>query len=228
MANEHGIIRPVFRERNLGVTANRDLAVRQADGDFVATLDGDDSHLPGKLAAESAAIERTSAPVAYSDQRILYVQTGKTVVEHLASFATVDKGERVRWFIVSQAPVPRDMLLAKDLHIRMGGFRSEGEPYEDWDYKIRLAAAAESWAYSGVEGVVHRVHSGGISQISAFRHGVKQLIVMRSNRDLIRREVGSVFYYGFSIRIVAKATKWQTKSWHWQTKRWLRGLKAGL
>jgi glycosyltransferase involved in cell wall biosynthesis len=212
MANEHPIITPVFRERNLGVTVNRDLAVRQTDGDFVTALDGDDYHLPGKLAGESAAIQRTSAPVAFSDQRLVHVATGRTDFEHLGSFATFSKKERVRWMLAARTHVPRDVLVAKDLHIRMGGYRSEGEPYEDWDYKIRLAAIADRWAYSGVEGVVHRLHAGGLSQISFVRHAIKRITVIRSNRDLIQREAGPGFYYGIIVFTLAWAAKWQTRS----------------
>ena len=226
MANEYGTVTPVFRERNLGVTINRDLAVRQADGDFVATLDGDDYHLPDKLAGESAAIERTSASVAYSDQRLLHVATGRTDFENLASFATFSKKERVLWMLAARTHVPRDVLLAKSLHTRMGGFRREGEPYEDWDYKIRLAAIADTWAYSGVEGVVHRLHPGGLSQISFVQHAIKRITVIRSNRDLIRNEVGSMFYYGIIAFTLAWAAKWQTRSLLWRAQRNMHRLRS--
>lgn len=226
MANEHPIITPVFRERNLGVTVNRELAVRQTDGDFVTALDGDDYHLPGKLAGESAAIERTSAPVAFSDQRLVHVATGRTDFEHLGSFATFSTKERVRWMLAARTHVPRDLLVAKDLHMRMGGYRREGEPYEDWDYKIRLAAIADRWAYSGVEGVVHRLHAGGLSQISFVRHAVKRITVIRSNRDLVQREAGPGFYYGIILFTLAWAAKWQAKSLVWSAQRQIRRSRS--
>ena len=226
MANEHPIITPVFRERNLGVTVNRDLAVRQTDSDFVTTLDGDDYHLPGKLAGESAAIERTSAAVAFSDQRLVHVATGRTDFEHLGSFATFSKKERVRWMLAARTHVPRDVLVAKDLHMRMGGYRREGEPYEDWDYKIRLAAIADRWAYSGVEGVVHRLHAGGLSQISFARHAIKRITVIRSNRDLIQREAGPGFYYGIIVFTLAWAAKWQTRSLAWSAQGQIRRYRS--
>ena len=226
MSNEHPIITPVFRERNVGVTFNRDLAVRQADGDFVATLDGDDYHLPDKLAGESAAIENTSAPVAYSDQRLVHVATGRTDFEDLALFATLSKKERVRWMLAARTHVPRDMLVEKALHVRMGGFRREGQPYEDWDYKIRLAGIADRWAYSGVEGVVHRLHDEGLSQISYVQHATKRITVIRSNRGLIYDEVGSTFYYGIILFTLAWAAKWQTRSLVWKAQRNVRRLRS--
>jgi glycosyltransferase involved in cell wall biosynthesis len=227
MANEHPIVIPVFRDRNLGVTVNRDLAVRQADGDFVATLDGDDYHLPDKLAGESAAVERTYAPVAYSDQRLLHETTGRVDFEDLASFATLTKRERVRWMLTARTHVPRDMLLAKDLHMKMGGFRREGEPYEDWDYKIRLAAIADPWAYSGVEGVVHRLHSRGLSQIAYAQHAIKRIIVVRGNRDLIRNEVSPNFYYSRILFWLAWAIWGQAKSLNSMFKRQVNRHRFG-
>jgi glycosyltransferase involved in cell wall biosynthesis len=225
MAQEHPSITPIYRERNLGVTLNRDLAVRQASGDYVATLDGDDYHLPDKIEGESAAIERTSASVAYSDQRLLHVATGRVDFEDLALFARLSKKERVRWMLAARTHVPRDMLVEKALHVKMGGFRREGQPYEDWDYKIRLAGIADRWAYSGVEGVVHRLHDEGLSQISFIQHAIKRITVIRSNRDLINQEVSSTFYYGIILFTLAWAAKWQTRSLVWKAQRNIHRLR---
>jgi glycosyltransferase involved in cell wall biosynthesis len=225
MAQEHPSITPIYRERNLGVTLNRDLAVRQASGDYVATLDGDDYHLPDKIEGESAAIERTSASVAYSDQRLLHVATGRVDFEDLALFARLSKKERVRWMLAARTHVPRDMLVERALHVKMGGFRREGQPYEDWDYKIRLAGIADRWAYSGVEGVVHRLHDEGLSQISFIQHAIKRITVIRSNRDLINQEVSSTFYYGIILFTLAWAAKWQTRSLVWKAQRNIHRLR---
>ena len=54
-------INPIIRERNLGVSANRDLAMREAHGDFVTYLDGDDHFLPTKIEAEARAGGRAGA-----------------------------------------------------------------------------------------------------------------------------------------------------------------------
>jgi hypothetical protein len=108
----------------------------------------------------------------------------------------------------------------------MGGYRREGEPYEDWDYKIRLAAIADRWAYSGVEGVVHRLHAGGLSQISFVRHAIKRITVIRSNRDLIQREAGPGFYYGIILFTLAWAAKWQTRSLAWSAQRQIRRYRS--
>ena len=49
LAAIHPRIRPILRETNIGVAANRDLAVREARGELITTLDGDDYYYPEKI-----------------------------------------------------------------------------------------------------------------------------------------------------------------------------------
>lgn len=46
LADAHPTIKAVFRDANLGVAANRDLAIRAVSKDLVTTLDGDDFYYP--------------------------------------------------------------------------------------------------------------------------------------------------------------------------------------
>lgn len=52
---EHPLVR-VLRQENAGVAAARNAGIAAARGDLVATLDADDYWLPGKLAAQLAAL----------------------------------------------------------------------------------------------------------------------------------------------------------------------------
>lgn len=49
LAHEYSQIKPIFREKNLGVSINRDLAIRAAQSNLITTLDGDDCYSPKKL-----------------------------------------------------------------------------------------------------------------------------------------------------------------------------------
>ena len=69
LANSHKLIRPILRETNLGVSANRDLAVREATGHFVTALDGDDYALPAKIQRECEAIQRSPCAIASGSTR---------------------------------------------------------------------------------------------------------------------------------------------------------------
>ena len=52
LATKHENVIASFREYNVGVSANRDRAIRSATGELITTLDGDDLFLPGKIKAE--------------------------------------------------------------------------------------------------------------------------------------------------------------------------------
>jgi glycosyltransferase involved in cell wall biosynthesis len=219
LAASHPIIRPIFRERNLGVTMNRDLALRQASGDFVTSLDGDDYFLPTKLEKESEAIERTSSLVAFSDLRVTHMKRGWTRTESLAPFETLDTNARMRWIVSSKTHIPRDMLVARDLHMCIGGYNHDLKYYEDWDYKIRLAAQPGNWIHSGVEGVVIRLHGrhgGGLSRIPYHKHGKWRLAVLSANKNLVCGHLGRATYYGIIGRTVAWSIKWQLIEWRMQ------------
>ena len=58
------IITPIFHQTNIGGSHNYQYLIHQADGDYIAHLDGDDFWLPGKLAAQMAFLDRKSNCVA--------------------------------------------------------------------------------------------------------------------------------------------------------------------
>lgn len=227
LANSHPTISPIFRERNLGVSANRDLAVRQATGDFVTTLDGDDYVRPMKLEHESAAIERTSSSIAYSTQRFVHEIHGTSRIADLPPLDRLDARERLRWLVSRRTRAPLGMLMPKAMHLEIGGYRHELRVYEDWDYKIRLVARPGTWVYAGEEGVVVRVHGRhgqGLSLMPYYRHGLAQLTVLRDNRNLLCGQLGRTFYYGAVARILVRATKWQSKAAYWRAQDTLKEI----
>jgi glycosyltransferase involved in cell wall biosynthesis len=218
LAERYPVVNPILRERNLGVTLNRDLALREASGDFVTSLDGDDYFLPTKLEKETEAIERTGAVVAFSDVRVTHMKRGWTREEDLAPFERLDDTTRLRWVLDSRTHIPHDMLVAKAVHDQIGGYAHGLRVYEDWDYKIRLAAVRGVWAHSGVEGVVVRLHGRhgeGLSRMPYYKHGMWQLAVMRANKKLVLERLGRGFYYAVVARILGRSTKWQLKEWRW-------------
>ena len=213
LANSYRTVRPVFRETNLGVSANRDLALREAEGDFVTTLDGDDYVRPTKIQKEREALQRTSSSIAYSVQRFSDELSGTSWLAKLPPMDQLDARERLRWIVSRRTHTPRDMLIPKSMHIGIGGYRHELRVYEDWDYKIRLAAMPGKWANSGVEGVIVRRHGlhEGLSKMPHHRHALAQLRVLNANRTLIHGQLGKAVYFRAMGRILAKATQWQIK-----------------
>ena len=51
-----GLVKGIFQERNCGIPANRNSALRAVTGDYVGILDGDDCFLPHKLERQMSAL----------------------------------------------------------------------------------------------------------------------------------------------------------------------------
>lgn len=208
LARDHPIIRPIFRERNLGVAANRDLAIRDARGEFVTYLDGDDHFLPGKLEAEIRALGGRNDVIAYSD--VLWVDrtTNRRRFMSNAKFANHEASARFRWLLDTRKQSPAAMLTPKEAYLTAGGYRHTLRTYEDWDYTLRLAALPLNWTHSEIVGLVAHP-AGGLSRQGPLEHLRDQLHVLYLNEALIRRHVGLTFFFAKTARLAASRTKAQ-------------------
>lgn len=163
LAQDHPFITPILRERNLGVAANRDLAIRAAQHPFVTHLDGDDLFAPGKIAGEWGALAGRTDAVAYSlVARVVPGKWWRTRVLDPAETVGV-AGHAFDKLCARAGAIPRDMLLAKSLFETAGGFDHAVPLYEDWDFKLRLARVAVDWVPSRVVGTLYMQHSTGLS-----------------------------------------------------------------
>ena len=79
--------------------------------------------------------------------------------------------------------------------MNVGGTNHHISIYEDWDFKIRLAAQSGCWAYSGVKGTAYRRTGSGLSSINALQHINNQCQVLWSNRDLLEKYIGRLGFW---------------------------------
>lgn len=170
LARAHPCITPILRERNLGVAANRDLAMRAAAQPFVTHLDGDDRFARGKIEGEWRALAGRTDAVAYS--LVARVWPGKwwrtSVLDPAETVGT--PGQEFDRLIARAGAIPRDMLLARALFEAAGGFDHAIPIYEDWDFKLRLSRAAAGWVASGIIGTLYMQHGEGLSSAGRARH----------------------------------------------------------
>jgi glycosyltransferase involved in cell wall biosynthesis len=189
-ADRNARIRPVFRESNLGVAANRDLAIREAAGELITTLDGDDLFLPGKIAAELAVLHDSDPDtVAYSNFIRRDEQSGQER-EEIPAILGQSAANEILLRMMARWPRPRDMLYAKALFLRAGGFRHHQQLYEDWDLKLRLARTASGWRHSGIAGLMHRHDGAGLSTRDPLEHLRWTMDVLFQNRAWLEPTVG--------------------------------------
>jgi glycosyltransferase involved in cell wall biosynthesis len=210
-------IRPILRERNLGVSANRDLAIREAQSDFVTTLDGDDYLLRTKIQAEMTALKRSGALIAFSDVKMVDCRNGRSWIEDTAGFSSLDAVDRVRW-LLWRRQLPRFMTLAKRVHAEIGGYQHDLGTWEDWDYMLRLATTPYDWVHSGTVGLVVRLGTRGLSNIEPHQHARQRYLVIRRNQDILRAHVGLPFLALAAGRVLVVGAKWQWKTWYWRAR----------
>ncbi|AHM03744.1 glycosyltransferase [Roseibacterium elongatum DSM 19469] len=170
LARDSDTITPVLRDRNLGVAANRDLAIRAAAQPFVTHLDGDDLFARDKIATEWRALNGRHDAVAYS--LVARVWPGKFWRTRVLDPAeTVGDATTAFDRLVARAgAIPRDMLLSKALFEEAGGFTHGMPLYEDWEFKMRLAQTGADWVHSGGLGTIYMQHDKGLSSADRARH----------------------------------------------------------
>ncbi|MFP5273329.1 glycosyltransferase family 2 protein [Coleofasciculus sp.] len=189
-AHKYPQIQPIYREKNLGVAANRDLAIRSAQSELITTLDGDDWYSPQKIEREFLAIEETSGAIACSDVYIAHTEPQQSHILDMSEFASLDRRQRLRWMVNNVVKTPRDMLLPKKVYLDVGGIKDGFAPYEDWEFKIRLAADANQWVHSGIVGSNYRQTNSGLSKISLLKHFQDQYKVLIANHELLKEHLG--------------------------------------
>ena len=185
MSQEYAAVKLVKREYNIGVSANRHLAIQECGTDLITTLDGDDLFFADKIEKEYRVLcEHGFQGVAYSD--ILLVREGERRLS-TAGYHGMTGRDALRNICKRSNPVPRDMLFAKELYLKTGGFDLDLNMYEDWALKMRLCSQldeASRWLHSGIVGTIYDRRQPGLSGQSVLREVYYQLLVLAMNIPL--------------------------------------------
>lgn len=181
LAVKYPTIKLLLRDHNIGIAANRDLAIRALNTDLITHLDGDDLFAPEKLEREFRVL-RNAGDVSFSNIGLVR-QDDNTILD--TSYYNNMKGKDVFYALSSRsAPVPRDMLFSKTLFEKSGGFNLDMSIYEDWAFKMRLAAVSNKWRHSSVIGTIYDRREPGLSGKDDIYHAYGQLLSIAANYDL--------------------------------------------
>lgn len=172
LAERYSSIEIVTLASGVGPAAARDIGIRRIGTDYVTQLDGDDLFWPTKNAAEAAAIAAGGGAdtVAFSD--ILLVQPDRSFLQDTSVYEG-ESGAALFARILARTPqIPRDMTLPRARYFEAGGYDPTARLYEDWEFKLRLAALPGlRWRRAeGVAGTVYNRLSPGLSGVHPGNH----------------------------------------------------------
>ena len=201
----YACIKPILRQENIGVAANRDLAIKVAKGRFFTTLDSDDWFYPKKVEKEYVALGESLCSIACSDIDLVQNEAVFDTIETGQFCALQGAAERLHFLIARKKGMPRDMLMSKNLYLDVGGMKHELRRYEDWDLKMRLAEKEIVWVHSGVVGVAYRREGTGLSSASQPQHIIDQMRVLFSNFMHSGRRLS--YLHGISDLILTKGAR---------------------
>jgi glycosyltransferase involved in cell wall biosynthesis len=181
------LIRPIFHSKNLGVSRNRNFALKEAQGTFVTTLDGDDRYLPQKLERELDIIcQRSDVHMVYSNMRLIDSQ-GKRIREWITNPTKAPTGDIFQETFMRSFPYRtffRFELINYQLLREVGFYDPSLSVWEDWELAIRLTKILKV-DYCHAVLVEVRRHGKGLSATQLSSHLDALQYIYSKNRSLL-------------------------------------------
>jgi glycosyltransferase involved in cell wall biosynthesis len=140
----------LLRQPNTGPSAARNLALREARGEWIAFLDADDQWTPDKLVRQCAALARAPALMLIASDMAEVDAQGLTVIASMQA----QHGLRTRFERLAGLPIPHALrmlleknfiptgtvLVRRDALLAVGGFNTAIRYGEDLELWCRIAA----------------------------------------------------------------------------------------
>jgi glycosyltransferase involved in cell wall biosynthesis len=156
LLDEHAKLDPrvrVFSQDNRGLSAARNVGIKQAQGEYICFLDADDVMLPEKLERQVQFLaNEPSIDLVYSDYFIgdPHLDPVGLVAVRIPSTDLIDAYACKNWF-APMSPLMRNKLIA-----RVGEFDEKLRASEDWDYWIRCAQTGKFAYLPGILAIYRR------------------------------------------------------------------------
>lgn len=176
------LFRPIFHPANQGIAKNINSGLKAAQGDYVSLIAGDDGWYPDKLRLEIERLWTTSearwvySGVDFADE------SGKSTGPFKRTFDGCE-GD-ILFPMLCHEMTLHNWLAELDLCREVGFYDDSFAIYEDWDYKIRLAATAPI-AYVASATGWYRRHNSGASKSHWSMHLQNLNEVYRKHQSLI-------------------------------------------
>jgi glycosyltransferase involved in cell wall biosynthesis len=183
------LIIPYFNSENLGISACRNLALKNISGKYFTFLDGDDYFLPDKLADEYECI--TTNPDCKAVYSNFYYEDNRG--NKVGQFATetdtpaegyILKNVLKRNYNVSSGGNFIYEMMDTDCAKQIGGYNENCKLWEDWDFRIRFSNKFQ-FSYNPNISSVYRKIPNSLSGAKYIDHLKNQKIVLKNNYQII-------------------------------------------
>lgn len=163
-AKKYKNIRVVKNKANVGVSKNRDNAIRLAKGEFITTLDSDDYYYPQKIENETRILDQFPDAIACSDVIDVDMNGQMLMRRSTIEICSNNISKRIDKLVCGHKKHhPKDLMYSKNTYIKVGGINTKLNLNEDWDFKLKLAGISAQWIHSGVIGTAYRHTGTGLS-----------------------------------------------------------------
>jgi glycosyltransferase involved in cell wall biosynthesis len=202
--NQRGNIRYIHLPKKVERSAARNIALRAAQGEYIAYLDDDDRYYPEHLATLVECLQKTGAAVAYSDARRVHghLENGQLVVDKHDVPFSIDYNSR-RLLIENYIPI-LCIMHKRSLLDQAGMFDETLTRLEDWDLWIRLSQHA------------HFEHLAAIT--CEFTHHAAGSTLAAENAPAFLNSCRQIYQrYAYLVQGQPDLLKWQRKVLHHKT-----------
>ncbi len=166
-----GLVDPILKEKNSGISAVRSLAIEHTKCDLVTYVDGDDTFAPRKLELEEQALlDNPEAGFAYTN--FIFTDEHANPLHKWDTTNNLPSGDLSTRVLLRKFPkgcLYRSELVRTEIVRAAGSYRPDQSIYEDYDIKIRISARAHGVA---INEPLHsyRLHSAGLSSLRFATH----------------------------------------------------------
>lgn len=153
-------------EKNTGVSANCNRAIRKGTGELVKLFAGDDKLLPNCIEDNVCyLLEHKDADLLFSDMKVFgQGQDGTNVISPAIYFRHFTKNEFKLWHLVySGLPAPT-CFMRREVYNRLGGYDETIAFMEDKPFWVKAIWAGCNLQYLDITTVQYRVNPNALSQ----------------------------------------------------------------
>lgn len=207
-------VKVIYGEKNIGVSAARDVAIKATTCEYITMIDGDDFYytvdkIENEMNVINQCVDEGNKNCCVFSQTIKVDENGNVI-------GTVERknlNKNIRFNTITRLfgfYTPRDYIFPKSTYLELGGYRYDMNLYEDWELNLRLMSRCQ-FVFSGGIGTAYRQKKGGLSKTSGKRHLEAKIEAIKSNEELLHYSIIEkvVFYSLAYINYFRKILKGQ-------------------